>query len=330
MTTYVPESQKGRAIAVFWIIFNLGGSVGSFVSLGLNYHSTAGTVSDSTYIAIITIMAFGWILGIFICSPRAVRMPQLETEIEKHTLKNTVKIWGTTILNWRVACMLPLFFCANVFYSYQQNSVNGKSFTLRTRSLNGALYWFAQIFGGLFIGLILDFPRVSRPNRARIGWTILFITGMVIWGGGFAFQKWENSRLSKGLKQDIDFDNPEIFVGPMFLYIFYGMYDALWQGFCYWIIGATSNSTAVAAVLVGAYKTFQATGGAMAWRVNALGKPALTQLYMNWGLSMGALLIALPMVWTVSETCVVVEEGQEQKVELEVDEKDARERARGI
>lgn len=27
MTTYVPEAQKGRAIAVFWIIFNLGGGV---------------------------------------------------------------------------------------------------------------------------------------------------------------------------------------------------------------------------------------------------------------------------------------------------------------
>ncbi|KAF8861274.1 hypothetical protein BDZ45DRAFT_671870 [Acephala macrosclerotiorum] len=39
--------------------------------------------------------------------------------------------------------LFSLFFCANVFYSYQQNSVNGKSFTLRTRSLNGALYWLA-------------------------------------------------------------------------------------------------------------------------------------------------------------------------------------------
>ncbi|CZR61525.1 related to MFS transporter [Phialocephala subalpina] len=324
MTTYVPESQKGRAIAVFWIIFNLGGSVGSFVSLGLNYHSKAGTVSNSTYIAIIVIMAFGWLLGVFICSPRAVRMPQLEVEEGGFKGREVVRLWGTTMLNWRVACMLPLFFCANVFYSYQQNSVNGKSFTLRTRSLNGALYWFAQIFGGLFIGLILDFPKVSRPNRARIGWVILFVTGMAIWGGGYAFQVLENRRLTKGLKQDIDFDNPKLFVGPMFLYIFYGMYDALWQGFCYWIIGAESNRAAVTAVLVGAYKTFQATGGAMAWRINALNKPALTQLYMNWGLSVGALLIALPMVWTVSETSVHEVEGvEEQKVEFE--EKDAAE-----
>ena len=324
MTTYVPEWQKGRAIAIFWIIFNLGGSVGSFVSLGLNYHSTAGTVTDSTYIAFIVIMAFGWFLGIFICPPSAVRMAQIEVEKERHSIITTLKLWATTIINWRVACMLPLFFCANVFYSYQQNSVNGKTFTLRTRSLNGALYWFAQIFGGLVIGLMLDLPKVSRPIRARIGWAILFITGMAIWGGGYAFQVWENKRLAKGLKQDIDFTNSRIVVGPMFLYIFYGMYDALWQGYCYWIIGATSNSTAVAAVLVGAYKTFQATGGAMAWRINALNSPALTQLGVNWGLSIGSLVIAIPMVWTVSRTSTHVETTvEDQKVGMEMDVKDS-------
>jgi hypothetical protein len=166
MTTYVPESQKRRAIAVFWINFNLGGSVGSFVSLGLNYHSKAGTVTNSTYIAFIVIMAFGWFLGAFICPISTVRISQLEAEVEKLSLKRTCKLWAKTILNWRVACMLPLFFCANVFHSYQQNSVNDKTFSLRTRSLNGALYWFAQIFDGLIIGLLLDLPKVSRPVRA--------------------------------------------------------------------------------------------------------------------------------------------------------------------
>lgn len=49
-----------------------------------------------------------------------------------------------------------------------------------------------------------------------------------------------------------------------------------------------SNSTTRAAVLVGAYKTFQATGGAMAWRINALRVSAMAQLAMTWRLSMGA------------------------------------------
>ena len=68
------------------------------------------------------------------------------------------------------------------------------------------------------------------------------------------------------------------------------------------MIGTESNSAERAAILVGSYKTFQAAGGAMAWRINALGKSGMTQLGVDWGLCMGALLIVLPTVWTVTET----------------------------
>lgn len=302
MTTYVAESQKGRAIAVFWIIFNLGGGVGSLASFGLNFKSKSGTVSDSTYIALMIIMLFGWGLGLFICSPRRIRLAQLHAAVEKekHSLRGTAEIVIRTMASWRVACMLPLFFCANVFYSYQQNNVNGMTFNIRSRSLNGALYWIAQMLGGLFIGVILDLPFLTRPMRARVGWVVLFVTGMAIWGGGYAFQKWQDRRLAAGLKQNVDYTQGSISTGPIFLYIFYGMYDALWQGYCYWLIGTESNSTSRAAILVGSYKTFQATGGAMAWRINALHKSPMSQLGMNWGLSMGALAIVIPTVWTVT------------------------------
>ncbi|TVY43509.1 UNC93-like protein [Lachnellula subtilissima] len=309
MTTYVDESQKGRAIAVFWIIFNLGGGVGSLAAFGLNFHSKSGTITNSTYIALMVVMLVGWVLGLFICAPRRIKLAQLHAAVEheKFSFKGSIKNAIQVMCTWRVACMLPLFFAANVFYSYQQNQVNGQTFNIRTRSLNGALYWMAQMFGGLLIGVILDLPFLSRTARAKIGWAVLVVTGMAIWGGGYAFQKWQTHRIKSGHKQDIDYMSGSLAAGPMFLYIFYGAYDALWQGFCYWLIGTESNSTTRAAVLVGAYKTFQATGGAMAWRINALKVAPMSQLAMNWGLSMGALLIVLPTVWTVSATTLVSE-----------------------
>lgn len=39
MLAYPTESQKGMFIAIFWSIFNLGGVVGSAVSLGQNFQS---------------------------------------------------------------------------------------------------------------------------------------------------------------------------------------------------------------------------------------------------------------------------------------------------
>ena len=303
MTTYVPERQKGRAIATFWIIFNLGGGVGSLASFGLNFHSTSGTVSNTTYIALLIIMAIGWLLGAFICPPSSVRVSQFQAMAPKERdWQQTMRLMLRTTADWRVLCMLPLFFSANIFYSYQQNVVNGMTFNIRTRSLNGALYWIAQMVGGLAIGLILDLPGLDRRMRARIAWVFLFATGMGIWGGGYGFQKWSSNRLAQGLKQDIDYTNSHVSTAPIFLYIFYGAYDAFWQSFCYWLVGAQSNSPAVTAVLVGAYKTFQAAGGAMAWRINALNKPAMTQFAMDWGMCMGSLVIAIPTVLAVSLT----------------------------
>ncbi|KAI1175642.1 putative MFS transporter [Nemania sp. FL0916] len=328
MTTYVDESQKGRAIAVFWIIFNLGGGIGSLASFGLNYNSKSGTVTDSTYVAFLVIMIFGFFLGFFICSPSRIRLAQLHSavETEKRSIKGTIVVALKTITKWRVACMIPLFYSANVFYSYQQNEVNGRTFNIRTRSLNGALYWIAQMLGGLIIGLVLDMPWFSRSVRARIGWAILIVTGLVIWGGGYAFQLWETKRIAAGLVQDIDYLQGNISAGPIILYVFYGGYDALWQGFAYWLIGTESNSSARAAILVGAYKTFQAAGGAMAWRINALHTSPLTQLGMNWGLCIGSLVVVLPTVWTVSNhTTVEAEagyEGTQEPAPKTVDEAD--------
>ncbi len=40
MMAYPTESQKGKFIAIFWSIFNLGGVVGAAVACGRNWHST--------------------------------------------------------------------------------------------------------------------------------------------------------------------------------------------------------------------------------------------------------------------------------------------------
>jgi len=63
-------------------------------------------------------------------------------------------------------------------------------------------------------------------------------------------------------EQDVDYTHGSVSTGPMVLYI-YGAYDALCQGFCYWLIGTESNSTAREAILVGADKTFQAAAGGL-------------------------------------------------------------------
>lgn len=141
-------------------------------------------------------------------------------------------------------------------------------------------------------------PRPPGPRPPRLGRRLYQWHGHL--GRRYEFQKWQDDHLARGLGQDVDFKQSALSTGPIFLYIFYGAYDALWQSYAYWLIGTESNSAARAAVLVGAYKSLQAAGGAMFWRVNAIKTSPTNQLAMDWGLCVGSLLVVLSMVWTVS------------------------------
>lgn len=50
------------------------------------------------------------------------------------------------------------------------------------------------------------------------------------------------------------------YAGPVVLYTLYGLFDAVWQTYCYWIMGALTNETAMAARMAGFYKAWQNAG----------------------------------------------------------------------
>lgn len=199
---------------------------------------------------------------------------------------------------------------SNWFYSYQQNIVNGKSFSLRARSLNSALYWGAQMFGGSAIGLICDFVPASRPKRALIAWCFVFVMGNVIMGGGLAYQNVFEVHEKAAELNWIDFADSKVYVGPAFLYIFYGMLDAFWQGFAYWLLGSLCNTPKEAARFVGVYKSMQCVGGAVAYRLTANHLASRKQFISNWVIIAAALVFALPAVLKVTEPTDMEKRGE--------------------
>ena len=69
--------------------------------------------------------------------------------------------------------LFPACWASNFFITYQFNNVNGLLFNVRTRRLNNALYWLAQIVGSLGIGYVLDFNCKSRRKRGFSGLSIV-------------------------------------------------------------------------------------------------------------------------------------------------------------
>ncbi|KAJ5773185.1 Major facilitator superfamily domain general substrate transporter [Penicillium paradoxum] len=304
MMSYPLEDQKGRYFAWFWGIFNIGACIGSLIPLGQNIHVRENkTVGDGTYIAFIVLMAAGAVLALCLCDADKIvrsdgsrvilmKQPSWKTEI--------VGLWDTLRQEPWIVLLFPMFWSSNWFYIYQQNAINGAYFNTRTKALNGFLYWFAQIVAAVIIGPLLDIKSIRRTVRAKAALVGLFILTVVIWGGGYAWQK----------RYDRDDVNPEIhpefkgwdwttkgYVGPMFLYFFYGMYDAIWQGIVYWIMGALGNSGRKLANLAGFYKGLQSAGSAVMWALDSEKIPFMNEYASNFGLLCGSILVAVPVVF---------------------------------
>jgi hypothetical protein len=212
-----------------------------------------------------------------------------------------------------IILLFPMFFASNTFYTYQGSCMNALYFNTRTRSLNNTLYWTSQIFGAILFGYALDYGKVRRTVRAKVNFATLFVLTMVIWGGGYDWQSQQAPRsvvsAANSTYVTVDWtDGGKKYIAPMFLYIFYGFFDAAWQTSIYWYMGALSNSGRKSANLAGFYKAFQSAGAAVFWSLDANKLACNSELGATWGLLAGSLLIAAPVIWLKVKDTVTLEE----------------------
>ncbi|KAI0799885.1 major facilitator superfamily domain-containing protein [Xylaria sp. FL0064] len=303
MMSYPLEKSKGRYISSFWVIFNAGGVIGALIVLVQNLNNTSGTVTDGTYAAFIVLMFAGAVLALFLVNAdKVIREDGSKVIVMKEpTWQSEIYgLWECIRLAPWVVLLFPMFFASNIFYTYQQNGVNGAHFNLRARSLNSLLYWLAQILGALVYGTALDFSKVRRSVRAKAALVTLLVLTFAIWGGGYAFEKNQPPReitvQPDYEKFKIDYTDPG-YIGPAFLYIFYGFYDACWQTSIYWWMGALSNSGRKTANMAGFYKGIQSAGAAVFWALDGHGVSYRILYGVTFGICAFSILVAAPVIW---------------------------------
>ena len=293
MMAYPEEHNKGKFVAIFWSLFNLGGIIGSIIALALNVENQAGGgVSTGTYTTFVIIMLVGVVLSLALLPPSCVvrgdgtlvamaNSPRWTTE-----LKGVVMIWK----EWRIIALSPAFIASNWFYAYQFR-VNAVYFNPSTRALNDTMYWAQQVMGALLIGLLLDYQGMSRRGRGLLGLGLIFIMLMSVWAGGFVFQ----------LSFDNSYDNPihwtsPNFGGPFVLYMMYGFADSIFQTYMYWLMGAMSNDPALLARYAGFYKAMQSAGAAISFGIDAVDIPLQWECLICWLL----VFISFPPLYLVA------------------------------
>ena len=184
-------------------------------------------------------MFLGAMLAWFLVDSRHVlRSDGSRVIVMKHPTWRSEAVRLCTVLRTDayIVLLFPMFFASNWFYTYQFNDVNLARFNIRTRALNNLLYWLSQILGAYVFGYALDVSRVRRPMRARVALVALFVLTMAVWGGGYAWQRgYTRATDAPKVGSKIDWTSRG-YMGPMFLFMFYGFYDAAWQTCVYWSV----------------------------------------------------------------------------------------------
>ncbi|KAG7090640.1 hypothetical protein E1B28_009742 [Marasmius oreades] len=298
MLSYPTEKEKGRYIAVFWTIFNLGSVVGAAISFGENFHSLSNDVNTGTYIAFLVLTAIGISVPTLMVSPeKIIRTDGTKVNIPLHPSWKTqiYGLWVALKTDPLIVLLFPMFFASNWFYTWQFNMYNWALFNIRARSLNNLVYWVSQIIGSILISFLLDRTSLSRRVRAFSSWAILFAMIFVTHTWAYFYQKEYTRETYAGDMTKMDIYDKG-YIPRVCLYVLFGILDAMWQTTAYWIMGAMSNDPAKLAYFAGFYKSLQSAGAAGVWRADAVQLPYMGIFISTWVLLVAGLLFALPMI----------------------------------
>ncbi|KAF9352651.1 hypothetical protein BGX26_009571 [Mortierella sp. AD094] len=319
MMAYPREQDKGKFIGIFWAVFNSGAVIGSFVSLAISYNVVeTSSLGDSTYIAFMCLMAVGTLVALSLVPPSSVTHANGDRiQIQKFpTWTGEIVAILKLFLDWRMIVLIPLFLSSNWFYPYQFASVNGAYFSNRTQALNNIFYWASQIVGSYGFARVLDYQGANRRTRALWGLAIVTVCFIATWIGGIFFQK--TYTIADG-RLNHDFKEGASYIGPLFLYMFYGLNDAAWQTYCYWLMGALSNDVTVLSRYAGFYKCIQSAGAAICWRINAVGTPYMTELIICFALLIASLPGALFLSLRIKDSSE--DESNDHNLDEKIDQK---------
>ncbi|KAF9022214.1 MFS general substrate transporter [Hymenopellis radicata] len=322
MMSYPEEKDKGRAIGMFWGIFQAGSLIGSIMAFAINVKNGGlDAVKTTTYLAIMIVMAFGSCLCFFILAPSEVRRSD-GTRVELHsttTFREEVSGFLSLFKNKQMLLLLPLSFASNFFYTYQ-SAIAFALLDSSTRALNGIITGVASICGAQILGLVLDIKWLGRRKRGFLGLGVTMTCAVVVWSLGIVYQV--GFTRATVFDPKINYKDSAALAKPAALLFFYYINDAFVQSLIYWTMGSLTNDPFTLARYAGFYKAIQSGGAAIAFGVDAVATPYINEIAVNFALLMLALPLCGVVIFSIKEHSdvvvdVVEEYGDEKKASSE-------------
>lgn len=293
------EQDKGKYVGIFYGLSFFGTVIGAIIPTVENWGvTTAGSVNDSTYIALFVLMLMGSVVACFVSNPsKVIRADGSRVVVPRQT--TFIQELNNVVLAVKREPWIILFFpysFAGLWYiPYQSNDFNAYFFDLRTRAFASLWFDFGQFFMAVVVGILLDLKVLgSRRRRAFIGWGFLFVLiNAVFIGGVFPARRSQRGEPPAHL---LDVHDSEA-AGYIALYTFYGAVDGAWQTFAWWIMGTLSNDPLVLSIYSAFYKVFGAMGAAIVFNLDVRQVSYQDMFGSYWGLLAGSLVLVLVLIY---------------------------------
>ncbi|PVU96704.1 hypothetical protein BB559_002284 [Furculomyces boomerangus] len=284
VTSYPLEKEKGHFISIFWIIFSLGGVIGSIIPLAVGLGDKP--LPNSGYAAFMIIQTIGSFMCLALIPPhKVIRSDNTNVIVEskQNTLNEIVEVLKL-FKNKHMIYFSLIGFTSNFFYSYIFNHYNLPNFSADSRGFNNLIYYISGIIGSYLIGFLLDF-KTSRKRKAYISSIGIWCLFNIMWALTYIQQ-----RKMKTRRENINFNffnyktSGVSYIWPCMIFAIFGLLDAFYQNYVYWIIGSFSNNSNILSRYIGFCKFLQAIGACISWAIDAGGMEPNTQLFINWGM----------------------------------------------
>ncbi|KAI8322455.1 hypothetical protein GQ54DRAFT_323968 [Martensiomyces pterosporus] len=290
---YPGEETRGRCMAMFAALFNMGGVMGGIIQFSLNANSKSRGVSGFTFVALAAVQVLGAIVSLALVSPTQVRREDT-TLVMAHSAKSALgemKRLGQHLYSkWSLLLVIP-YFASHVGFAYTSDILCGALFNARSRGFNNIFFWLAKTCGSIVLGFLLDYSQWSRRRRAVIALAVLFLASNGCWLGAWADQR----RLFVGGTTDVikvgmlDYTQAAMAGPTIGLYTCFGFLVSVFDTLLMWLISLLSDDFDVTGRNVSVFRGFQAFGCAVSWAI-VDNVSLLGSCLINWALA----LLCLP------------------------------------
>ncbi|CAG8076095.1 unnamed protein product [Penicillium nalgiovense] len=318
---YPEEEKRGRYVAIWMSIRQMGPLVGGAISLALNVNTAhVGKVTYTTYLGLVAISSLGAPFALLLSQPQDVirRNGTKIPYMKKTSFAIEARAIWKQLSNKYMLLLIPVFLAGQFGTTYQGNYLT-TYFTVRSRALASFLTAVVGATANMVTGIFLDLKFLSRETRSKVVYifVLVFVTGSWTWN---AIVETKLSRMAE--PPAFDLDDGAFFNSAFTVYIFFRFFYEVLQMYIYWLMAEIKGAQGDGDIArtTGILRSWESIGSTIAYAVGATHWPNLNQMALGfslWGFTIPFTLLAVFGDWNVSDALEVEEQIDSSSLEAQ-------------